>query len=258
MGAWGYGFPYGILSHLDWVSNTGYQYLHFHYNPAHMLGDFVLLHNDARAGAARLADPFGEQSGTRPARQDDRIRGHLLPRRDRLFHRHARHSSPRLVSGGFRRLLERRLHHHQRTVLDARLARVVELVAQSAGLALGIRERTRALLSKHLHAGPGARQRSRSWRRHRSKHRPGRGRFTSNCSAIFGNAQVGPIYLGYLGVLSLMFGFVAFEIIGLNMLGLGALESDPVRSPVALAGAGAAEAGIRPRESRRSLKADGG
>ena len=38
LGAWGYGFPYGILSHLDWVSNTGYQYLHFHYNPAHMLG----------------------------------------------------------------------------------------------------------------------------------------------------------------------------------------------------------------------------
>ena len=37
MGAWGYGFPYGIISHLDWVSNTGYQYLHFHYNPAHML-----------------------------------------------------------------------------------------------------------------------------------------------------------------------------------------------------------------------------
>jgi photosynthetic reaction center L subunit len=37
MGAWGYAFPYGIISHLDWVSNTGYQYLHFHYNPAHML-----------------------------------------------------------------------------------------------------------------------------------------------------------------------------------------------------------------------------
>ena len=37
MGAWGYGFPYGIMSHLDWVSNVGYQYLHFHYNPAHML-----------------------------------------------------------------------------------------------------------------------------------------------------------------------------------------------------------------------------
>ncbi|TCP38972.1 photosynthetic reaction center subunit L [Rhodovulum marinum] len=37
LGAWGYGFPYGIFSHLDWVSNTGYAYLHFHYNPAHML-----------------------------------------------------------------------------------------------------------------------------------------------------------------------------------------------------------------------------
>ncbi len=37
MGAWGNGFPYGIYSHLDWVSNVGYQYLHFHYNPAHML-----------------------------------------------------------------------------------------------------------------------------------------------------------------------------------------------------------------------------
>jgi hypothetical protein len=24
LGAWGYGFPYGIFSHLDWVSNTGY------------------------------------------------------------------------------------------------------------------------------------------------------------------------------------------------------------------------------------------
>lgn len=37
LGAWGHGFPYGIFSHLDWVSNVGYQHLHFHYNPAHML-----------------------------------------------------------------------------------------------------------------------------------------------------------------------------------------------------------------------------
>ena len=37
LGAWGHGFPYGILSHLDWVSNTGYQFVQFHYNPAHML-----------------------------------------------------------------------------------------------------------------------------------------------------------------------------------------------------------------------------
>jgi len=37
MGAWGYGFPYGIFSHLDWVNNTGYAYGNFHYNPAHMI-----------------------------------------------------------------------------------------------------------------------------------------------------------------------------------------------------------------------------
>ena len=33
----------------------------------------------------------------------------------------------------------------------------------------------------------------------------------------FGDAQIGPIYLGTLGVFSLLFGFIAFEIIGLNM-----------------------------------------
>ncbi len=37
MGAWGNAFPYGIISHLDWVSNVGYQYIQFHYNPAHMI-----------------------------------------------------------------------------------------------------------------------------------------------------------------------------------------------------------------------------
>ena len=37
MGAWGHAFPYGIWSHLDWVSNTGYSYANFHYNPVHML-----------------------------------------------------------------------------------------------------------------------------------------------------------------------------------------------------------------------------
>ena len=37
MGAWAHGFPYGIFSHLDWVSNVGYTYGNFQYNPAHML-----------------------------------------------------------------------------------------------------------------------------------------------------------------------------------------------------------------------------
>jgi len=34
---------------------------------------------------------------------------------------------------------------------------------------------------------------------------------------IIGNAQIGPIYLGFLGVGALLTGFIAFEIIGLNM-----------------------------------------
>ena len=37
MGAWGYAFPYGIWTHVDWVSNTGYTYGNFLYNPAHMI-----------------------------------------------------------------------------------------------------------------------------------------------------------------------------------------------------------------------------
>ncbi len=46
--------------------------------------------------------------------------------------------------------------------------------------------------------------------------RDGRGGF-SRLLGLIGNAQVGPIYLGYLGVISLLCGFLAFEIIGLNM-----------------------------------------
>lgn len=66
MGAWGNAFPYGIISHLDWVSNVGYQYLQFHYNPAHMIAvtfffttTFVLaMHGGAILSA--LNPPEGE------------------------------------------------------------------------------------------------------------------------------------------------------------------------------------------------------
>jgi photosynthetic reaction center M subunit len=44
---------------------------------------------------------------------------------------------------------------------------------------------------------------------------------------MLGDAQIGPIYLGWLGVLSLVCGFVAFEIIGLNML--ASVNWDPVQ-----------------------------
>jgi photosynthetic reaction center M subunit len=42
-----------------------------------------------------------------------------------------------------------------------------------------------------------------------------------------GDAQIGPIYLGWFGVTSLVFGFIAFEIIGLNML--ASVNWDPVQ-----------------------------
>ncbi len=46
--------------------------------------------------------------------------------------------------------------------------------------------------------------------------RTGKGSFNYWLGKI-GNAQIGPIYLGYLGVASLVCGLIAFEIIGLNM-----------------------------------------
>jgi photosynthetic reaction center M subunit len=47
--------------------------------------------------------------------------------------------------------------------------------------------------------------------------RTGKGSFNYWLGKI-GNAQIGPIYLGYLGVASMVCGLIAFEIIGLNML----------------------------------------
>ena len=46
--------------------------------------------------------------------------------------------------------------------------------------------------------------------------RQGKGGF-SHLLGRFGDAQIGPIYLGTTGLLSLICGFIAFEIIGLNM-----------------------------------------
>jgi photosynthetic reaction center M subunit len=42
-----------------------------------------------------------------------------------------------------------------------------------------------------------------------------------------GNAQIGPVYLGYLGFASLLFGTLAFNIIGLNML--ASVDWDPIQ-----------------------------
>jgi photosynthetic reaction center M subunit/photosynthetic reaction center L subunit len=43
MGSWGNGFPLGITHHLDWVSNIGYQYYNFFFNPFHAIGISLLF-----------------------------------------------------------------------------------------------------------------------------------------------------------------------------------------------------------------------
>ena len=50
---------------------------------------------------------------------------------------------------------------------------------------------------------------------------------TSRLFGLIGNAQIGPIYLGWLGTISLVCGFIAFEIIGLNMW--ASVNWDPVQ-----------------------------
>ena len=136
LGAWGFGFPYGIMSHLDWVSNTGYQYLHFHYNPAHMLGvSFFFATTFALSLHGGLI-----LSATNPARGETvKTAEHentFFPRHHRLFDRHPRHPPAGLVPGAVGRLLECRLHRHQRPVLDPGLAGMVDLVAEPSHLAL--------------------------------------------------------------------------------------------------------------------------
>jgi len=74
MGAWGYGFPYGILSHLDWLSVPALPLQSRAY-----AGGVVLLHERARARHARLAYPLGRQSAARRDRSSDRVRRHVLP-----------------------------------------------------------------------------------------------------------------------------------------------------------------------------------
>jgi photosynthetic reaction center L subunit len=75
MGAWGFAFPYGIFSHLEWVSNTGYKYINFHYNPAHMIAvslffttTFALsLHGSLILSAA---NPGGGEAVKTPEHED--------------------------------------------------------------------------------------------------------------------------------------------------------------------------------------------
>lgn len=65
LGQWHEGFVLGVMPHLDWVSNFGYRYNNFFYNPFHALGislifftTFLLAaHGSAILSAAQLRDP---------------------------------------------------------------------------------------------------------------------------------------------------------------------------------------------------------
>ena len=83
-----------------------------------------------------------------------------------------------------------------------------------------------------------------------------KGTTTNWLLGIIGDAQIGPIYLGTLGIASLLCGFIAIEIIGLNMLASVNWNPIAVRAPAVLAGPRAAAGEIWPERSRRSN--DGG
>ena len=68
---------------------------------------------------------------------------------------------------------------------------------------------TRVQVRGHLHDGTPMKD---------SSERRSDVKFFSWLLGIFGDAQVGPFYLGWLGMASLICGFIAIEIIGLNML----------------------------------------
>jgi photosynthetic reaction center L subunit len=136
MGAWGHGFPYGIFSHLDWVSNVGYQYLHFHYNPAHMLA-ITFFFTNALALALHgslILSMVNPQEGE-PVKTSEHENTFF---RDFIGYSIGAlgHPSPGPVPRHQRRLLERRLHRAERTVLDQGLAGMVELVAAAADLVI--------------------------------------------------------------------------------------------------------------------------
>ena len=76
-------------------------------------------------------------------------------------------------------------------------------------------------------------------------------RCTSTWLGKIGDAQIGPIYLGWLGRRLADLRLHRHRDHRAQHAGLGELGPDPVRPPAALAGARAAAAGLRPAASRR-------
>jgi photosynthetic reaction center L subunit len=135
MGAWGHGFPYGIFSHLDWVSNTGYAYLHFHYNPAHMLAvTFFFTTTLALAlHGGLILSAANPEKGEKSRRRITRTRSSAISSATRS----ARWA---FTASGFcwrsTPASGRRSASSSRPGLDQGLAGMVELVARAADLAV--------------------------------------------------------------------------------------------------------------------------
>ena len=129
-------FPYGIFSHLEWVSNTGYKYLNFHYNPAHMIAVSFFFATTFASIAAWVSYSVRDKPRQGADGKNPGARRYILSRHHGLFDRHTGDPQPRALPGPLGRLLERGLHRHQRTGLVTGLAGVVELVAQPPDLGL--------------------------------------------------------------------------------------------------------------------------
>jgi len=97
------------------------------------LGAWISLRDTQPSGRTCIV---GDKPARRSNGQDARARRHLFPRHHRLLDRHAGYSQARDVPRGECFILERRLYRHQWTLLDAWLARVVELVARTSDLEL--------------------------------------------------------------------------------------------------------------------------
>jgi photosynthetic reaction center L subunit len=62
VGSWSEGFTLGVMPHLDWVSNFGYRYNNFYYNPFHALGISGLFFTTFLLAAHGSAILSGSQS----------------------------------------------------------------------------------------------------------------------------------------------------------------------------------------------------
>ena len=65
LGRWNEGFALGVTAHLDWLSNVGYRYLNFYYNPFHALAIGIFFFSTmllAMHGAAILSGVSNKRS----------------------------------------------------------------------------------------------------------------------------------------------------------------------------------------------------